>query len=230
MGTIVITGAARGIGLELAKQSAAAGDRVFALVRDASAAEALTRLAADSGGAITVLEADVASDDSVRAAAAAVGDVPVDVVYNVAGVLGPVKPELELGASDWSAWTDTINVMTYGPLRVLQAFLPKLGEGGKVVSLTSQVAASTWPFGGLYPYVAAKAALNRVMRSVAFDLRDRGIVVGVMHPGYVQTDMGGPNAEITPEASAAGIRSTTANWTIEDTGAFLKWNGDPHVW
>lgn len=228
MANIVITGAGRGIGLELTRQSAAAGDRVFALVCDLSRADALRDLA--GAGQVSVHEADVASDESVRAAAAAIGGEPIDVLYNVAGVLGPVKPELELGASDWGAWSEVLNVMTYGPLRVLQAFLPQLREGSKVVSLTSQLAASTWPYGGMYPYVAAKAALNRVMRSVAFDLKDRGIVVGVIHPGYVQTDMGGPNADITPEESARGIRETTAAWTMADTGAFLKWNGEAHQW
>lgn len=228
MANVVITGAARGIGFELVKQSAAAGDRVFALVRDLSGATALQSVT--DAAQVSVHEADVSSDDSVRAAAAAIGSEPIDVIYNVAGVLGPVKPELDLGSSDWAAWTEVLNVMTYGPLRVLQAFLPQLREGSKVVSLTSQLAASTWPYGGLYPYVAAKAALNRVMRSAAFDLRDRGIVVGVVHPGYVQTDMGGPNADITPQESARGIRETTAAWTIADTGAFLKWNGEPHDW
>lgn len=225
MANVVITGAGRGIGLELAKQSAAAGDRVFAMVRDPGKAEALQGLTG-----VSIHEGDVASDDSVRAFAAATGGAPIDSLYNVAGVLGPVEPELELGASDWAAWSDVLNVMTFGPLRVLQAFLPQMREGSKAISLTSQLAASTWPYGGLYPYVAAKAALNRVMRSVAFDLRDRGIIVGVIHPGYVQTDMGGPNADITPEESARGIRETAAGWTIADTGAFLKWNGEPHAW
>ena len=226
MANVVITGAGRGIGLELARQSAAAGDRVFALVRDPSRAEGLRGL----GGQVSIHQADVASDESVRAAASAIGGEPIDVLYNVAGVLGPVKPELEVGSSDWAAWTEVLHVMTYGPLRVLQAFLPRLREGSKAISVTSQLAASTWPYGGMYPYVAAKAALNRVMRSVAFDLRDRGIVVGVIHPGYVQTDMGGPNADITPEESARGIRATTETWTLADTGAFLKWNGEPHAW
>ena len=226
MANVVITGAGRGIGLELARQSVAAGDRVFALVRDPARADGLKGLA----GQVSVHAADVASDESVRAAADAIGGEPIDVLYNVAGVLGPVPPELEVGSSDWAAWTEVLNVMTYGPLRVLQALLPQLHEGAKAISVTSQLAASTWPYGGMYPYVAAKAALNRVMRSVAFDLKDRGIVVGVIHPGYVQTDMGGPNADITPEESARGIRATTAAWTIADTGAFMKWNGEPHLW
>jgi NAD(P)-dependent dehydrogenase (short-subunit alcohol dehydrogenase family) len=120
--------------------------------------------------------------------------------------------------------------MVKGPLRVLQAFLPRLSGGSKVINFSSQLAASTWPYGGFYGYGAAKAGLNRMMRSVAIDLKDRGIIIGIIHPGYVQTDMGGPAAEITPEASASGIRKVTADWTIERSGDFLKWNGETHAW
>ena len=230
MANIVITGAARGIALELVRQHAAAGDRVFATARDPAAATALNALADGSEGRVTVHALDVGSDASVRAAAAEIEADRIDVIYNAAGVLGSVAPELTLGASDWDAWTGVINIMTYGPLRVLQAFLPRLGEGSRVLNLTSQVSASTWPRGGLYPYVTAKSGLNRLMRSVAFDLRDRGIVVGLVHPGYVQTDMGGPNADITPAESASGLRALAASWPLEKTGDFLKWNGDPHAW
>jgi len=230
MANILITGASRGIAFELAKQSAAAGDRVFATCRNKGKAEALNQLAAGSGGRITVHELDVASDDSVRQAVAETGSDRIDVLYNVAGVLGATKPELELGSSDWAAWQEVINIMTFGPMRVLQGFLPRMGEGSKAISITSQLAASTWPFGGLYPYVTAKAGLNRLMRAVAVDLKPRGIIVGVMHPGYVKTDMSGPNAEITPEESAEGVRKVTQDWTLENTGAFMKWNGQVHPW
>jgi len=96
--------------------------------------------------------------------------------------------------------------------------------------VTSQIGASTWPMGGYYCYAAAKAALNRLMRSVSIDLKPKGVIVGLVHPGWVQTDMGGPHAEITPEASAAGIIKVAADWTLEGTGDFLKWNGEPHAW
>ena len=120
--------------------------------------------------------------------------------------------------------------MVQGPLRVLQAFLPRLGAGSKVINFSSQLAASTWPYGGFYAYGAAKAGLNRMMRSVAIDLKDRGIVVGSIHPGWVQTDMGGPGAEITPQESAAGIIKLARGWPLEHTGDFYKWNGEPHAW
>jgi NAD(P)-dependent dehydrogenase (short-subunit alcohol dehydrogenase family) len=230
MANIAITGAGRGIGLELVAQYAANGDRVFALCRDPAGAAKLNALAAASGGKVTVHQMDVGSDDSVKAGAASTGTDKIDVLLNVAGVTGPTEPELELGSSDWTAWNDAINIMTMGPLRALQAFLPRMEAGAKVINFSSQLAASTWPYGGYYAYVAAKAGLNRVMRSVAIDLKDRGIIVGLVHPGWVQTDMGGAGADITTEESATGIRKVTAEWSLERSGDFLKWNGETHAW
>jgi NAD(P)-dependent dehydrogenase (short-subunit alcohol dehydrogenase family) len=226
MATVAITGAARGIGLELAAQHVAAGDTVIALPRKASAA--LEELAASSGGKLTIHPCDVASDASVRAAAAASGTGPIDVLYNVAGVTGPLANELE--GADWEAWNEAFAIMVQGPLRVLQAFLPRLGEGARVINVTSQLGASTWAMGGMYAYASAKAALNRLMASVAIDLKPKGIVIGLVHPGWVQTDMGGPHAQITPQESAAGLRKLGAEWTLADTGGFRKWNGEPHDW
>jgi NAD(P)-dependent dehydrogenase (short-subunit alcohol dehydrogenase family) len=226
MATVVITGAARGIGLALAAQHVAAGDRVLALPRKASAE--LEALAASSGGLLTIHLCDVASDASVRSAAAGSGDAPVDVLYNVAGVSGPVANELE--TADWDAWNETFAIMVQGPLRVLQAFLPRMGEGSRVINVTSQLGASTWPMGGFYAYAAAKAGLNRLTRSLAIDLKPRGVILGVVHPGWVQTQLGGPHAQISPEESAAGLRKLAAEWSLEDSGDFRKWNGEPHDW
>ena len=228
MATVAITGAGRGIGLELTRQHVAAGDRVLALVRDPAGAKALADLAAGSGGKLTVHQMDVADDASVKAGAADSGTDAVDILYNVAGVSGPEGAELE--SADWDAWDDAFRIMVQGPLRVLQAFLPRMGAGSKVINISSQLAASTWPYGGFYAYSGAKAALNRMMRSVAIDLKDRGVIVGLVHPGWVQTDMGGEGADITPTESAAGIAKVAADWTLETSGDFLKWNGEPHAW
>lgn len=228
MANIAITGAARGIGLELTRQHVAAGDRIFALVRDPAKADALNQLAAESGGQLTVHQMDVADDASVREGAASLGDARLDVLYNVAGVSGEMAPQLD--ADDWREFDASIEINLKGPLRVLRHLLPRLDAGSKVINISTQLAASTWPYGGFYAYVASKAGLNRLMRSVAIDLKDRGIIVGLVHPGYVQTDMGGPTADITPQESASGIRQVTADWTIERTGDFYKWNGEPHAW
>lgn len=228
MANVAIVGASRGIGLELAKQHAEAGDRVFALCRSTETAEKLKTLASGSGGKISVHKGDIADDASMRSAVASLDGQAVDTLYIVAGVIGTMAPELE--STDWDAFDDAINIMLKGPLRALNAFMPHLKPGSKVINFSSQLAASTWPYGGFYAYSAAKAGLNRLMRAVALDLKDKGIVIGLVHPGYVQTDMGGPNAEITPTESASGIRKLAADWTIEESGAFKKWNGETHPW
>jgi NAD(P)-dependent dehydrogenase (short-subunit alcohol dehydrogenase family) len=228
MANVAITGAGRGIGLELVRQYAQSGDRVYALCRSPEKAEALNALAAASGGKVSIHKMDVGDDASVKAAAADTGDGAIDILLNVAGVVGGEKQGLKDQA--WDDWHDAFNVMIIGPLRVMQAFLPRLGNGAKVINITSQLAASTWPYGGYYAYGAAKAGLNRMMRSVALDVKDRGIVIGLVHPGWVQTDMGGAAAEITPAESASGIRKITAEWTLDQSGDFKKWNGETHAW
>lgn len=228
MATVAITGAGRGIGFALVKQHKAAGDRVFALARSPANATALQELANNSAGQVTVHELDVTNPSSVAKGAASTGNVPIDILYNVAGVADTAQPTFD--SIDWEMFDRVINVGLKGPLRVLQAFLPQLREGSKVINLSSQIGASTWHKGGYYAYGPTKAALNRMMRSVAIDLKDRGIIIGLVHPGWVQTEMSGPNAAITPEESARGIYTITMDWTLARSGEFYKWNGEPHPW
>lgn len=225
MANIYVAGATRGIGLELVKQHAAKGDKVFAFARDKTSPAGLGEVAGDN---LSINEMDMTSDSSVAAGAAETGTEPVDTLYIVGGIVGKMEPMLEHG--DWETFDDAIEIMLKGPLRVLRAFLPRMHEGTKVIVFSSQLASSTWPYGGFYPYVAAKNGLNRMMRSVAIDLKDRGIVVGIIHPGYVQTDMGGPQADITPEESAGAICKLAAEWPLEKSGDFYKWNGEAHAW
>jgi glycolate oxidase len=120
------------------------------------------------------------------------------------------------------------------------AFRPRVLRDVSTIDTTSEMfgkklrlPVALAPVGGLESFGAngaAKAGLNRMMRSVAIDLKSRGIVVGLVHPGYVRTDMSGPSADISPEESAASIRALTAAWTIEETGEFYKWNGEKHAW
>ena len=230
MANVIITGANRGIGLELTRAYAAAGDRVYAFTRSPDAAEKLNELAAASGGKVTVHAMDVGDGDSIAAGAKVVGDAPVDVVINNAGILGGHPQTLD--AIDFDAWIDAFKVMTIGPFRVVQAFLPNLKKsaGAKIMTVTSQLAASTWPFGTTYAYSSAKAGVNKVMQTLALDLKGDGIAVSMIHPGWVKTDMGGAGADITPEESAAGIKSVIGNLSMADTGKFFKWNGEIHPW
>ena len=230
MANVLITGANRGIGLELARAYAAGGDRVFAACREPAAAGALDALAAGSGGAVTVHALDVADGGLIAALAGSLAGTPIDILINNAGVGG--GPRQTLADTDVDAWIEALTIMTIGPFRVVQALLPNLeaAPGAKVMTVTSQMGASTWPFGGSYAYVSAKAGVNSVMRAMAIDLKSKGIIVSLIHPGWVKTDMGGAGADITPQDSAAGIHKVIAGLTLATTGTFYKWNGELHPW
>ena len=227
MKNVHIIGASRGIGLELVKQHADAGDRVYAYARNPSESDELTALA-NGNDSISAHEMDMAEDASVASGAADSGSDPVDLLWIVGGVSGKIEPMLDPG--DWESFDNSIEINMKGPLRVLRAFLPRLREGSKAISFSSQLAASTWPYGGFYPYVASKSGMAGIMRAAALDLKDKGIIVGVVHPGWVQTDMGGEQADITPEQSATGLRKVAEKWTINETGAFYNWDGNKHAW
>jgi NAD(P)-dependent dehydrogenase (short-subunit alcohol dehydrogenase family) len=229
MPNILITGANRGIGLALARQYARDGDTVFACCRVPHSADALNALAHSSDGRVTVHEMDVADENSIRAAARSIGDRPVDILINNAGISGGEDQRID--EVNTTKWIDAFKVMAIGPFRVIQAFLVNLqkADNPKVMTITSQIGATTWPMGGSYVYASAKAAVNRVMIAMARDLSDQ-VTVGLIHPGWVRTDMGGSNADLSVEESAAGIRSVVASITRADSGKFYKWNGDIHPW
>ena len=230
MTNVLITGANRGIGLELARAYAQDGAHVYAFCRNPAGAEQLNALASSSGGKVTVGAMDVGDGASIAAGKAVVGDLPIDILINNAGVLGGHPQTLE--SIDFDAWMDAFSVMTIGPFRVVQAFLSNLKAAAapKIMTVTSQLAASTWPFGTTYAYSSAKAGVNKVMQTLALDLKGDSIAVSMIHPGWVKTDMGGPGADITPQESAAGIKAVIAGLSMEHTGKFYKWNGEIHPW
>lgn len=234
MANIVITGANRGIGFALVKSYVTTGNRVYAFCRSPEQATELAQLAANTGGQLTLHPLDMADGNSIAAVANVLEDTPVDVLLNVAGITGGRMDNLldkPFTEEDFAGWREAFEVMTIGPFRLTQALLPNLiAAKGKVMTVSSQIAASTWPYGGMYAYGATKAGVNRVMRSLAIDLKDKGVCVASVHPGYVQTDMGGPNADITPQESAAGIKSVVENLNLDSTGGFFKWNGELHDW
>jgi NAD(P)-dependent dehydrogenase (short-subunit alcohol dehydrogenase family) len=229
MSRVLINGASRGIGLQLAQQYAADGDDVIACVRDSGAAEQLDE-AAKGVANITIVQMDAGDPASIEAAAASVGDGAIDTVINNAGAVGGGRQSID--DLDLEEWHRSVNVNTIGPLLVARAFKPNLAASGngKLMIVTSQLAASTWPMGGMYIYSTTKAGVTKVGQILALDWKDDPITVALMHPGWVQTDMGGPSAEITAEESAAGIRNVIAGMSKEDSGKFYKWNGDIHPW
>ena len=227
MANILITGANKGIGLELTRQYAAAGHHVDACCRDPDAADQLAALACE---AVTVRKLDPADGDSVAALAAAVSQ--VDILINNAGMAGP-QPDQQSGLSmDFDGWAETFAVNTMAPLRVLQALHPHLkgSTQAKAITITSQMGALdlNWPV--MYAYCSSKAAVNKVMRMISVELAKDNIAVGLIHPGHVRTDMGGPKGEISPQESASGIIDVIEGVCVDNTGCFLKWNGEAHNW
>jgi NAD(P)-dependent dehydrogenase (short-subunit alcohol dehydrogenase family) len=225
----MIVGATRGVGLQLAKQYADAGDTVIGCARDTGAAEQLDEAAAASDN-ISIEQLDIADPASIEAAAAKIGDGAIDTVIVVAGVMGGKHQSLD--DLDIEEWHRTLNTNTIGPALVARAFKPNLvaSGNGNLMILSSQLGASTWPMGGMYIYSTTKAAVGKVGKILSLDWKEDPITVSVMHPGWVQTDMGGPQADITAEESASGIRNVIAGLTKEDSGNFYKWNGDIHPW
>lgn len=231
MATVLITGASRGIGFELARQYGEAGNRVLATCRSPEKSQQLKEIADRSGGAVSMHRMDVSSLDSIRAARAEIGEAPIDIVINNAGVWGGLHRE-QLDNMDYDNWYYEFSTMAMGPFRVVQTFLANLlaGEQKKIFTITSQTSAHSYKKVAGYAYSSSKAASNRIMTMLSRDLHDRGVTVCLMHPGWVRTEMAGKVADIEPPVSAAGIINVIARATLEDSGKFLTYDGGIHEW
>lgn len=227
MTTVLITGANRGIGLELAKLYAAQGATVLACCRAASSAGALRDLPG-----VTIHEVAVGDGASVKALAAALQGQPLDILVNNAGTMGPAADQQTFAQMDFEGWADTFNINSMAPVRVMQALLPNLraAKAAKVVTITSQLGSLARDMAFAYAYSSSKAALNKFMKLAALELVKEGMACCVIHPGWVQTDMGGKGADITPLASAEGIVQVIAGLDASNNGSFWTYAGVEHPW
>lgn len=232
MVAVLITGANRGIGLATAREFARAGDRVYATCRDPEKADDLHRLAVETGN-VTLHRMDVTDFASIDRVAAEIGDVTIDVLINNAGIVGNFARQ-HIDDIDYEAWHCVLQTMMIGPVRVAQAFMGQLAksEAAKIVFISSEWGSSVYDCQGLflYAYASAKGGLNRVAQLMAVELRSRNIIVVPIHPGYVRTDMAGPDADISPEESGGGIHRTIKSLTMADSGMFFRWDGTIHPW
>ena len=224
MTTVLISGANRGIGLELARQYAAEGATVIAGVRNPDAA---SELKAIKGVAIHRL--DVSDDASVLAFSDELGERPIDILIANAGVSGGHET---LGTFDFANWRRVLEVNTLGPVRLAQALLPnvKVGVDKKLVAITSVLGSISQHSGDMFVYRASKAALNDAWVGLASVLRGDGVACLLLHPGWVQTDMGGRGAQITPGVSAEGLRQRIAEGGLAQSGAFQAYDGRQLPW
>ncbi|MEO1584386.1 MAG: SDR family oxidoreductase [Planctomycetota bacterium] len=224
MTTYLVTGANRGIGLALAKQLAGRQDIVLGTARDPGGATE----AFEAG--VEMLELDVADAKSVVGLAEQVGDRPIDVLINNAGVYND-KAGLE--ETDVEKFNDCMRVNVAGPLAVTMALLPKLEHGGKqlIVNISSVMGSiGETRNGGSLGYRASKAALNMLTKAMAVELAPRGIGAVCVHPGWVETDMGGQGADLRPEESANHLVVTMDGLTTADTGRFIDYKGQDLPW
>ena len=231
MASTLITGANRGLGLEFARQYLADGWQVFAACRHPSAASDLGSLANGSGGRLQVLAADVTDASSIRAAATELRGKPIDLLLNNAGIGGPRGQTL--GNTDYERWARILDVNTLGPMRVAEAFLDNVAKSERklIVTITSGMGSiGDNTSGSAYAYRSSKAAVNMTMRSLAIDLAPRGITCVVINPGWVQTDMGGPNASLTAAESVAAMRRLIDKLAPAQSGKFFNYDGREYAW
>ena len=226
MPTVLITGANRGIGLELAKQYAGDGWSVIATARDPKNADGLSALKGD----IRVEALEVTDEKQIKALAKALSGTAIDVLLNNAGMLTGYET---LGETDTESWLKTLHVNSIAPLKLTEALVGHVAgsKQKKIASITSGMAsmgghAST----GAYAYRSSKAALNMIMVTAANELRSRGISVAVISPGWVKTDMGGASATLNVKDSAAGIRKVIDKLNVGISGQFFNYSGENLPW
>lgn len=211
--TIVITGASRGIGTAMAAQYEAAGEKVIGTARGA--------------GVEAVL--DVTDPASHVAFARTLKDCPLDLLICNAGVYLDKGDDLETGFGP-DLWAQSFATNVTGVFLTVQSLLPNLraASGAKIAIIASQMGSSTRAPGGSYIYRTSKAAAINLGRNLAVDLKPEGIAVGIYHPGWVRTDMGGDQGEISVTESAQGLTQRIATLDLAQTGCFETWDGRAH--
>ena len=217
---VVITGANRGIGLALAEQYHQQGFRVTAICR--SSTPGIERVAAK-----VISGVDVTKETGLNAMVDGLKDETIDLLINNAGLL---QDEV-LGSIDFDSIRQQMEINAYAPLRVTEALLPNLTKGSKIALITSRMGSiADNTSGGRYGYRASKAALNAFGKSLAMDLKNEGIAVALLHPGYVKTRMVNFGGMITPEESATGLIARIEELNLENTGSFWHTNGEELAW
>lgn len=237
MRTVFITGANRGLGLEFVKQYVAQGDVVHACCRRPGGAGELKALEKAHRSTLHVHALDVTRTEAIQRLAGALSEKAIDVVINNAGVFGP-DPEKDkdlrqsLGHTDEEIVARVMRVNAIAPVMVAQAFVEQVARSAskRVVAISSAMGSIGGTEGGYYAYRMSKAALNMAMATLARDLQPRGIGVLVLSPGWVKTEMGGPNAVLNVEDSVRGMRALIESAPSAGVARFQSFDGSPLAW
>lgn len=233
MPSVLITGANRGIGLGLTKAYLAKGWAVTATCRDPDNAPELKALS----GKIHFHPLDVTNHKEIDALAKEIEGQAIDVLINNAGVLGSDSFEKggagqTLGDIDYEGLRHTLEVNTIAPLKVTEALLPnlELGDQKKLIAITSRMGSLAEMEGGFISYRTSKAALNAIMRNLSIGLKEKGIAVAVLHPGWVKTDMGSDEAPVEIAESVQGLIEQIEHLHLEETGCCKDHTGKTIPW
>ncbi len=232
MKTTLITGANRGIGLEFSRQYAADGWNVLACSRNPGKSDGLNNLVAQYPELIKILALDVSDHAQIERLAQDLSDESIDLIINNAGIY-PKSGANSFGHTDYEEWMRVFRINTMAPLKMAETFVTQLArsEHKFFVAITSKMGSiEDNSSGGNYLYRSSKTAVNMVVKSLAVDLQSAGVISIVIHPGWVKTDMGGPNALISTEQSVSGMRHVIGNLSMADSGKFFSYDGQEIPW
>ncbi|HWI38757.1 MAG TPA: SDR family NAD(P)-dependent oxidoreductase [Burkholderiales bacterium] len=224
MSTILITGAARGLGLELATQYAKDGWEVIGTVRDDAGRKRLEKIGAEA----QVI--DVTDFENIGKLASRLEGRALDIVFCNAGIIG--RRGMALGSFDYESWDEVMRVNVLGAAAVAEALVDNVAASGKktLAMMSSRLGSITESSGATLPYATSKAALNMLVKGLAASLAARDVKVVALSPGWVRTDMGGAGAALAPEKSVAGLRKVLADLKAGDSGKFFSYDGSPIPW
>jgi len=230
MPTLLITGANRGIGLELAKSFAGRDWQVIACCRNPETAGELQTVASAHPGFI-IHHLDVGDVGQIIDLAGQLEGTPVDILFNNAGILGPEHQSF--GETDVAGWLEVFRINTIAPLRMAEAFVEHVAASDRkiIASMGSAMGSiADNGSGGHYAYRTSKTAVHMVMKGLAVDLAPRGITAVAFHPGWVRTRMGGSEAPLTAAESAAGLTEVLLGLTRQRSGLLLDYLGQERPW
>jgi short-subunit dehydrogenase len=230
METVLITGTGRGIGFKLVEDFLLKGDDVIGTVRSQSAHDKLQKLADSLEKQIEIHFLDVTSAKSIDNLKESLNKKKIDILINNAGVMGGAHQTYD--DLDFEEWERTFQVNTIAPMRIALALLPNLylSNNAKIIAISSIMGSLAREKVDSIAYRSSKSALNKSMQCLALELKPKEIGVYLMHPGWVRTDMGGPEADISVEASSTGLIKTLARFTLEHSGRFWQYDGEELAW
>lgn len=227
MNSVLITGANRGIGLEFTRQYLARGENVIACTRVPQQAAELLQLKSPQ---LEIIALDVSREDSILALAGHLAGRSISLYINNAGVYGQKQ---DLDQVDPEEWLEVFRINTIAPLLLTRVLLPFMDQQspGKMVYLSSKMGSiAENSSGSTYVYRSSKTALNQVVKSLSIDLTKEGISVAALHPGWVRTDMGGPNGLIDTQTSVTGLMQVIDGLDQTTNGRFFNYDGSKIPW